>query len=317
MITARNYAAQAERELSMVAEVQTNHELVDDVRIVKGIVGFIKVAQHFSLPENGKIFDDKLKGVVGQEIHLPYPCITIEYLNSNVMDADNGERINVKRLVVAIEMNTAEMEKFTGAKLNQIECDSWIAVFHSYAATDKGWMPGTGFWIMPCKWDQYPQDRTIITPGHAKREEAMPFVAGFAMFLPGTHRYCVKELGKDEAIESATQGVIDVIESLLELIEALSCSNVTHEPLEKINPAVNARRIRDGKLPLYETRCLVINAGKSVGDGGGIGGTHGSPRQHLRRGHIRRHPTAGNIWVNSCVVGSAELGVIDKQYVVM
>lgn len=103
---------------------------------------------------------------------------------------------------------------------------------------------------------------------------------------------------------------------LAELCEALSCSNVTHEPIEKINPAVNARRIRDGKLPLYETRCLIINAGKQATAGTAQGGTHNSPRQHLRRGHIRRL-LSGNIWVNSCVVAAnSPLGKIDKSYAV-
>lgn len=110
-------------------------------------------------------------------------------------------------------------------------------------------------------------------------------------------------------------GAAYVIDIVLELCEALSCTNVTHEPIEKINPSVNARRVRDGKLPLYETHRLIINAGKTSGSHGVSGSSHASPRQHLRRGHIRRLPS-GNIWVNSCVVGSAELGVVKKEYAI-
>lgn len=104
-------------------------------------------------------------------------------------------------------------------------------------------------------------------------------------------------------------------ETVLELCEALSCKNVSHEPIERIDPAVNARRVRAGKLPLFETRQLVIDAGKPSRDSGQRGGTHASPRQHLRRGHIRRLPS-GNVWVNSCVVGNRANGIIEKSYAV-
>lgn len=103
--------------------------------------------------------------------------------------------------------------------------------------------------------------------------------------------------------------------AVLELCEALSCSNVTHEPIEKINHGVNARRVRDGKLPLYETRCLVINVSKSAASQTGDG-SHASPRQHLRMGHVRRL-NSGNVWVNSCVVGTPKNGVIEKSYEVV
>ncbi|MEO3722889.1 hypothetical protein, partial [Lacticaseibacillus paracasei] len=62
----------------------------------------------------------------------------------------------------------------------------------------------------------------------------------------------------------------------------------------------------------YETKCLTIKATQKQGTGTRTG-THESPRQHLRRGHIRRLES-GNIWVNACVVGSSEKGVIKKSY---
>jgi hypothetical protein len=43
------------------------------------------------------------------------------------------------------------------------------------------------------------------------------------------------------------------------------------------------------------------------------GGTHASPRVHLRRGHIRRLP-GKNIWVNATIVGNSDLGVVIKDY---
>lgn len=100
---------------------------------------------------------------------------------------------------------------------------------------------------------------------------------------------------------------------VIELIEALTCRNVVTEPLEVIDEKVNVRRIRDGKLPLYETRILTIKTPEIKHSTGKRCASHASPRQHLRRGHIRRLES-GNIWVNSCVVGDANKGVINKQY---
>jgi len=104
--------------------------------------------------------------------------------------------------------------------------------------------------------------------------------------------------------------------SLVELCEALACRNVSTEVVERVDRSVNARRIKDGKRPIYETKMLVINATAQSKTGIGGTGFHASPRQHLRRGHIRRLKI-GNIWVNSCVVGDSSKGIIEKQYAVM
>lgn len=99
---------------------------------------------------------------------------------------------------------------------------------------------------------------------------------------------------------------------LFELIEALTCKNVEQTIIQKCDAALNARRVNKGKLPLYEERILTIKANQKQGIGARTG-THESPRQHLRRGHIRRLET-GNIWVNACVVGNSDKGVIKKSY---
>ena len=106
----------------------------------------------------------------------------------------------------------------------------------------------------------------------------------------------------------------------LELCEALSCSNVESEPIEQIDARKNAKRIKQGKVPLYETRRLVVKASKrpSRRDGASDGDSaRSTPREHLRRGHIRRLDETRRIWVNACVVGSRERGVIEKRYSVI
>ena len=101
--------------------------------------------------------------------------------------------------------------------------------------------------------------------------------------------------------------------AVLELMEALSCRNVYFESLEPVSDKVNEKRIKAGKIPFYETKILVINPNGKAVDKTDKGGTHASPRQHLRRGHIRRYATY-SIWINNTVVGKAENGRVDKSY---
>lgn len=116
--------------------------------------------------------------------------------------------------------------------------------------------------------------------------------------------------------------IIDMITALstidmsvvLELMEALICRNVYIETLEKgEHKKKNERRIKQGKIPLYETKILVVNPAYKEIDKTDLGGTHASPRQHLRRGHIRRYATY-SVWINNTVVGKAENGIITKSY---
>lgn len=105
-----------------------------------------------------------------------------------------------------------------------------------------------------------------------------------------------------------------ITRDLLEFVEALSCSNVVIDTLDRPCVSKNIKRVKKGKLPFYEVKILTIKASTNVGIDTINAGFHTSPRQHLRRGHIRKHPTAGKIWVNSCVVGSATNGVLHKIY---
>lgn len=104
--------------------------------------------------------------------------------------------------------------------------------------------------------------------------------------------------------------------SVLELVEALSCNNVAAEVVERVDPAVNARRRRQGKLPLYEVHRLVVKVGDVAHAIGAPIGDRNGPREHLRRGHVRRLPDGRKVWVQACVVGSRALGRVEKTYAV-
>jgi len=101
--------------------------------------------------------------------------------------------------------------------------------------------------------------------------------------------------------------------NLMMLCQILNCTNVDSN-VTLPDAALNKKRIKNGKLPLFEYRTLTIRHRNPTTGGVELEGDRNSPRLHLRRGHIRRHPTAGNIWVRNCVVGDQSIGVIKKDY---
>lgn len=97
------------------------------------------------------------------------------------------------------------------------------------------------------------------------------------------------------------------------IFAVMACSNVRtrdHQP----DAALNKKRAKAGKVPLVSYKTLEIAVPNTRYEGGGPGGgTHASPRVHLRRGHIRKIADGKTVWVQACVVGSKH-GMVLKDY---
>lgn len=74
----------------------------------------------------------------------------------------------------------------------------------------------------------------------------------------------------------------------------------------------NRRKIAQGKVPTYEWRTVTIEPIKPRQES--LGGTHASPRQHDRRGHLRKLASGKMVWVRHCKVGHPNKGVIFHDY---
>ena len=98
--------------------------------------------------------------------------------------------------------------------------------------------------------------------------------------------------------------------ALLSLLNALACTNVR---IERSEPKKAGTKIK-AALPFDTYHILTIEAPSLRGLGAATGG-HGSPREHLRRGHIRRLADGRRIWVNATVVAAGRgAGVVTKDY---
>ena len=128
--------------------------------------------------------------------------------------------------------------------------------------------------------------------------------------LANDYEEAVAKVG-DNIFKEVVRGFVQ--RPLMEMLQALTCKNIYINSLEFIDPKKNERRIKAGKLPFYETKILCVKSTGSEIDKTHKGGTHASPRQHLRRGHIRRYATY-NIWINSQIIGKSSNGIISKSY---
>jgi len=324
-ITAKNYAAQAERALRDAA-LEHAKRMPFDSKVLSGIAKGIGAAQHFALPDAGILFNDRLRGLERQALRLPYPKITVEYFMPPTDLPADTPVYAPKRVALAEELRwdvlrglmrkLVRPESWNEEYAKRFPDDALLIMVTSVFISAGVWFPAPLAWIIPSvDWKGGPDlEERSYTFGDTWATERVN-IAGFAWpLLPETMEIIGADPSDDRTFQALVHDVAQEVRGVLELCEALTCSNVRADPLERIDAAKNARRVRDGKLPLYETKVLTIDvAGGKPGVHGHAHGDRASPRQHLRRGHIRRLESR-NVWVNAAVVGSAGAGRIDKAY---
>jgi hypothetical protein len=96
-------------------------------------------------------------------------------------------------------------------------------------------------------------------------------------------------------------------------LSALHCTNI-HRHEERPPEALQKARKKRGKQPLFSTWTLDLMLPKQDRDQNHHGGTHASPRLHLRRGHPRQYANGKWIWIKEHVVGNKSLGMVHKDY---
>lgn len=96
-------------------------------------------------------------------------------------------------------------------------------------------------------------------------------------------------------------------------LTALNCVNVraeAHTP----PPQLQKKKARLGRTPLFTYKTLFLNLPRAINENAGqAGGTHASPRVHLRRGHPRQFAPNKWTWVQPHVVGHGP-GIVHKDY---
>jgi len=275
---ALNYSTQAIGDLrAIVAPLAKEKNWPEAAGLCESIADKIEASHKFLLPFGGRLFDDIDLGTVLPVFRLPFPVITIE---STVADAATNVRIKI--LIVCHEVQRA----------SDVVCAIWAlqSVTHRHVPQ---WYPLGGLAVA------YGQTPKRLENGH---------YAFNWQFLP------IGEVPIDD--DSIAQNNLKAAgDSVFQLCAALKCSNVS---TERLDPPVKlqAKRAKEGKLPLFSYHILTVGNANPTAHTGATG-SHSSPRTHLRRGHIRNHPTAGFVWVQSCVVNPGAKGSVNKDYAVV
>lgn len=326
MISARNYAAQAEAGINRWASAKASYKYRDlDVAICGSIAKSIKDAVHFAIPDGGVIFDDDLKGILNTTIRLPYPVITVEYY-CNFIANDLSELTPTyapKRLILASEVNRSNCIKQAAIRgidihnfMDQFPDDEFIHII-VLNEIDGVWLPCPMSFYMPTTWNYSPDGKIhlhvhpLVSP-----ESSVYFSSAPVPVLPGLFTWMCEMGGEKKVYQEAIHDISGEARALLEFCEALTCSNVITNTIQVEGKKANPKRVKHGKLPIYETKVLslVVPKSKSPNRAGLAQDSRASPRHHLRRGHIRTLQDGRRIWINSCSVGYSARGVIDKSY---
>lgn len=113
------------------------------------------------------------------------------------------------------------------------------------------------------------------------------------------------------ATEAAGVECADTMAGIAIFLTALQCVNV-RQRLNAPDTKLQRAREKRGKRPLFSYWTLELNGRSERGES--QGGTHASPRVHLRRGHPRQYAPGLWTWVQPCAVGNRSAGMVHKDY---
>jgi len=142
------------------------------------------------------------------------------------------------------------------------------------------------------------------------RKEDEETIFGYSPSIPSNPKILEKsdsELGRLVVTANLAMTINSVI----------ACSNIEYETVAAPK-YLNRKRVKKGKLPVFEYKKLKLHVGEKVTtQSGGEFTDRSSPRFHLRRGHIRKLPSGNQTWVSPCAVGDISKGRIEKEYKVI
>lgn len=252
--------------------------------MVSSVVDLHGTSTKFILPDGGRLYDDRELRALDESVplRLPYPYLCLEY-HSNGRDRAMDEPVGPVNGVPQYEQ-----EDFVSAPKRVVyarERGGYIVAIVAF------WTRHDGVWrILP--------------------ECAIPATGYLDRGVSFSGRPAIKAAFKDPRVPLSDY--MDELGALLCFLNVLQCSNVH---VERSEPKKAGKKIKTA-LPFDAYHVLTIDVPGKAGDGAATGG-HRSPREHLRRGHIRRLADGRRIWVNATVVAAGRgAGVVTKDYAV-
>lgn len=296
------------------------------------ILVLLKESVSFMMPENGVLYESGYRGLKDVTVHLPYPVISIEYpartLPEDIEKEDSHPEYystkSSKRIVLAVESSRLPASFFEISYFSDVQkmVDKGVVTVFVINFVDRNKL-----WTIQPSAAMIPLDVPGFSKSSGEEESCIyrnvkQMLRGELLLpypitpIPALHEPYQEVTNRMSIEEKFMTSIIDLggeVSAVMSLLEALSCINVgtqTLDPPERLNK----KRIKNGHEPFVSYKVLTITGSDSGKTSKNLGGSHASPKMHLRRGHIRRLDENRRIWVNACIVGKAENGIAVKDY---
>lgn len=332
-VQALNYCAHAIEDLREL-EASLRGTAPESARVFRRVIDMLQHSVKFILPNCCNLIDpDELKQAHLDLIRLPFPCVAFEapWEKEDGIDqlGEFQQTPATKRIALCWDASL-EYELLPG--LNSVLKafpEGGVFVIPIY------WGPEHRRWTVALGGSFVPYENTVqdvnleeslpasriahaatIEAGLAK-PKAKQFRSEPFYLLPEFYERTLAAYGGDR--EKAYAQIIldsrDEVQTVVQACSVINCANVTTAEIQA-PAALNKKRQEKGKQPFFTYKVLQLSDERREAGKGGAGGSHGSPRMHLRRGHLRRLESKV-IWVRPSMVNAgSNAGVVLKDYAV-
>jgi phosphopantetheine adenylyltransferase len=321
-----NYSAHVLDEFAeLIPKIKTNmpgirkaHEATG--KILRGSVKFL-------LPNGCDLIDiSELKQVHVDMARLPYDIVALEapWILEDGGGGDKGVERASKRIALCMRMTTEIALAFPDTTRFLDEEHGGVCVLPIFwSDVQRAWKLSMGGVFVPYENEvsaYMPSEvseptrlanEPLIAAGLATKKIRQFKVAPFVVLAEMFDAY-VSKSSRAEVLAQIVSNARDEVSMLLQTGCVLNCTNVQAETVS-VAESLNKKRKSKGKEPFFVYKVLQVRESKSTNVGSG-GGTHASPRAHLRRGHIRRLEEK-TIWVRPSLINAgSNTGAVDKAY---
>jgi len=327
-IKADNYTTHAIGDIERLSKICSRNfpRSADRLRQLSSV---LKDAQKFLLPNRCELLDPDSIGQAHLDLlRLPYPCVALEVPWDGEVNGDFGGMAQLpatQRIALCWEAGPDVPPPFgprSGLPGTSGEVGVCILPINRFA--------GRGKWKVFCFGAFLPRGGHLIPRAdadlsglalrmdEARREAGLGNTKHFWQpelfkFLPEIYDGHVSQLGVEKAQFAFSADIEDYVSTAVQTCAVLNCSNVVTTDLPP--PAeLNRRRLAKAEVPFFSYKVLTLSTRKNARSNEGAGGTHTSPRSHLRRGHMRQLP-GRSVYVRHTMVGGH--GLVQKDYKVI
>lgn len=323
-----NYSTHAIEQLDAAsANVRRDMPVVREMHRV--VASLLRESVKFVLPNRAELIDmTEIRQAHVDMARLPYPVVALEstWFLPDGEGGDKSEGLRSSRRIALCMTLTPELtERFPDTRMYLKEEQGGVLVL------PLSWEDASNRWILPLGGVFVPHQNEVsdYVPGEVgpitrmvsdhfieagvplrqlKAFKVSPFI-----LLPEVFERAAQRKTFEQIAAQVMKDTRDEVTMLLQTCVVLNCSNVT-APEIAAPKMLNKKRTSKGKPPFFNYRVLQVDAPRAGGGAEGGGGSHASPRGHLRRGHIRRLEER-TVWVRPALVNPSATGeMIHKDY---